>query len=101
MNRTPRKKAASAVQNRKPMANSLAEWHGLHLPGRPMKIAVDAEVRAFVHELLPQMTFAQIAAACRKKFGPKRAPGKTVLHRYWQTVVRPGLIDLKTGLPPT
>lgn len=101
MNRTPRKKAASAGQNQWPMVNSVAEWHGLHLAGRPPKIAVDPEVRAYVDELLPRMTFRQIEAACREKFGPKRAPGDTVIHRYWQTVVRPGLTDPKTGSSST
>lgn len=63
---------------------TLAEWRRRHLPGVPSKISSDAEVRQFVTSAFDTMTFDAIADACRKKFGPKRAPGKSAVHRYWQ-----------------
>jgi len=60
-----------------------AEWRRLHLRGSPGKIAGDPEISAFVDERLPNMTFGQIAAACAKRFGRGRAPGKSAVHRYW------------------
>ena len=64
---------------------SITEWRRLHLPGSPSKIQIDPELRAFVDERLPTMTLKQIAAACVKRFGRKRAPGKSAVHRYWTT----------------
>ena len=73
------------ASDRKPMVNSLAEWRGLHLRGQPAKIATDAEVRAYVDELLETNTFQDVAAACRARFGSERTPSKSAIHRYWLT----------------
>lgn len=62
---------------------SAAEWRALHLPGNPGRLARDPEVRVLVDELLPRMTFAAIAAECRRRFGPDRAPSKSAIGRYW------------------
>src|SRR5476649_2864836 len=68
----------------KPYVNSLAAWRGLHLCGRPGKLSIDAEMRAYVDELLTANTFRQVAAACLERFGPDRAPRKSAIYRYWQ-----------------
>jgi hypothetical protein len=86
VNRNPRKKAVSAIKNR---CVTAADWRRLHLSGRPSRIVSDPELRAFVDELLPRTTFEQIATACQKRFGAKRAPSKSAVHRYWQTAARP------------
>ena len=96
MSRTSPKKTAPAVPRRIITAE---EWRRLHLPGAPSRIMSDPELRAYVDELMPKTSFKRIAEACREKFGRKRAPGKSAVHRYWQSIVRPGLIDPKTGLP--
>lgn len=63
---------------------SLAEWKGLHRPGNPPKILCDQEVRTFIDEALTKMTFKETAEAVREKFGQKRAPSMTAIHRYYQ-----------------
>lgn len=64
------------------------------MPGRPGKIIGDPELRAFVDANLPTMTLAALAAACRAKFGPARAPGYTSVWRYWSWWVKPTLPPL-------
>ena len=70
----------------RPRVNSLAAWRALHLTGSPSKFSIDAELRAYVDELLKTDTMQQIADACREKFGAKRAPSKSAVHRYWRAV---------------
>jgi len=65
--------------------SSLAEWKGLHLRGRPPKIMIDPEVRAFVDDAMKRMTFQEVAAAAQEQFGTERAPSPTSVHRYWQS----------------
>ena len=60
-----------------------AEWRRLHLPGLPGKITADPEVRAFVDGMLEAHSFRVIAEACAEKFGLKRSPGRSAVHRYW------------------
>jgi hypothetical protein len=62
-----------------------SEWRRLHLPGTPGKISGDPEIAAFVDELLATTGMVKIAAACKERFGPERAPGKSAVHRYWTT----------------
>lgn len=81
-NKSTRRTRPPIAPDRHPTA---AEWRRLHLPGSPAKIPADPELRAFVDERLPTMTFGQIAAACAKRFGRGRAPGKSAVHRYWTT----------------
>ncbi|MFO1153573.1 MAG: hypothetical protein U1E42_07885 [Rhodospirillales bacterium] len=54
-----------------------------HRRGVPFKIEADSELRAFVDDLLPHCTFAEVAAECVKRFGKERAPGHSAVHRYW------------------
>ncbi|MFO1128495.1 MAG: hypothetical protein U1E66_08730 [Rhodospirillales bacterium] len=54
-----------------------------HRPGL-LKIETDPALRAFVDDLLPHCTFAEVAAECVKRFGKKRAPGHSTVHRYWR-----------------
>lgn len=68
---------------RKPIPAS--EWRRLHLPGTPGKISGDPEVAAFVDPLLATKSFRLIVEACKERFGPARAPGKSAVHRYWMT----------------
>lgn len=51
--------------------------------GRP-KIESDAEVRAFIDDLLPHLTFKQLAQASLERFGKPRAPSKSAIGRYWR-----------------
>ena len=79
----PNSKAhANRAHVRKPIPAS--EHRRLHLGGTPGKITGDPEVAAFVDDLLATETFTQIAEACKRRFGPARAPGKSAVHRYWQ-----------------
>ncbi len=58
-----------------------------YLLRRP-KIELDAAVKTFVDEMLPEMGFVALAQACRDVFGPDRAPSKSTLHKYWQKMGR-------------
>lgn len=64
-----------------PMAPSA--HRAAHRPGKPSKLD-DIEVRAFVDARIENMTFQELTAACRERFGEDRAPHKSALHRYWQ-----------------
>ena len=52
--------------------------------GRRHSIETDAELEAFILSLRGSRTIADIRTACVKKFGDKRAPSKSALHRYIQ-----------------
>lgn len=52
--------------------------------GMLSKIERDPEVRAYLHSLPCAYTIAQLADACKKKFGAERAPASTSVHRYIQ-----------------
>ncbi len=66
-------------------------WRLLHWPGNPARILFDPDLRAFIDERLATMTYRQIVAACREKFGLERAPSKSAISRYWISIVRPQL----------
>jgi hypothetical protein len=68
----------------------LPEWLSSHLPGVPHKVLRDWAVRAFVDQRIRSRTFQQLAAECVERFGAKRAPRKSALHRYWDTFFREG-----------
>ncbi len=55
-----------------------------HRRGAQSKIDLDPELRAFIHDLLPHCTFAEIAAECATRFGNPRAPSRSAVHRFWQ-----------------
>lgn len=57
--------------------------------GAPSKIDTDEEVRAFIHDQSCGMTFEQLEAACRVRFGHQRAPSKSAIHRYVQRLKFP------------
>jgi len=52
--------------------------------GAPFKIEADEEVRDFIHGLTCSMTYKQLEAACRERFGWLRAPSKSAIQRYVQ-----------------
>jgi hypothetical protein len=60
-----------------------AEHRRRHLPGKPLKVAADPELRAFCDEALLTMTFQQVCDAALARFGRDRAPSYGALHRYW------------------
>lgn len=62
------------------------DWLALHIPGRPGKIVRDAEVRAFIDRHISKMTFTQLAAMCRERFGHERAPTRSTIGRYWSWI---------------
>ncbi len=56
-------------------------------PGKAVRkhsIEKDPELEAFILSLRGSRTIADIRTACAKKFGDKRAPSKSALHRYIQ-----------------
>jgi len=67
-----------------PLLTTKSDWRRLHLSGTPGKISGDPEIAAFVDKQLESETFERIAEACKRRFGPARAPGKSAVHRYWQ-----------------
>lgn len=50
-------------------------------------MVADPEIQRFVEEALPTMTFAQIVAECKRRFGEGRTPSVTAVHRYWRAKV--------------
>ena len=49
--------------------------------GGVSKIERDPEIKAFIYNLPMYLTVIQIAEECKKKFGIKRAPSKSAVHR--------------------
>lgn len=86
-----RNRRSQATDDRPAILNS-SDWRRLHRQGVPPRVLRDPELRAFVDECLPSMTFSEIADACVGRFGRKRAPSRSALHRYWRSVVRPRLV---------
>lgn len=76
---------------------SPSDWRRLHHSGRPPRLLVDSELRAFVDKALESMSFTAIAKAARKRFGIKRAPSKSTIHRYWQRYRKPQLSGRSAG----
>ena len=52
--------------------------------GRKHSIEKDPELEVFILSLRGSRTISDIRTACVKKFGDKRAPSKSALHRYIQ-----------------
>lgn len=46
------------------------------------KIHISPQIKAFIDQRLPEMTFKSLANACRKQFGKRRAPSASAIHRY-------------------
>lgn len=57
----------------------------------PRSIVSDPELRAFIDERLSRMTFDEVTAACRMRFGVDRAPSHQTIIRYWWAIFRPRL----------
>jgi hypothetical protein len=55
----------------------------------PSDSPCDAEVAAWVKAQPRQLTFSELAAACRAQFGPERAWDAETLRRYWHSTPRP------------
>jgi hypothetical protein len=65
---------------------SAAQRRRMHLSGGAPKVS-DPEVRRFVDRALALgMSYQEIALACLHNFGKARAPGKSAIGRYWQTL---------------
>lgn len=63
---------------------SLGEYRRRHLPGRPYKVSGDPAVRAMADAALEEgRTFTETAALLLARFGPKRAPSRSAVARYW------------------
>lgn len=56
--------------------------HLLHRNIKGSKIERDLELQRFLHSSGRDLTIEEIASMCRKKFGAKRAPSKSAIHRY-------------------
>lgn len=54
------------------------------VPGKRAVFAYDAEVRKFVEERMWNMTLDKCAAEAKNRFGAKRAPSRTAIHRHRQ-----------------
>jgi len=50
---------------------------------KSFKVESDPALADFVDQRLGREPLLQIAAACRREFGPARAPSKSAIHRYW------------------
>lgn len=64
-------------------AEALAEHRRNHRPGTPSKIAIDAELQAFIRERLDTNTLKQIVAAVAGAFPPERHISLSGLSRWW------------------
>lgn len=51
--------------------------------GHVSKIDRDEELAAFILECFQRYKLIDIALLCREKFGPKRAPSKSAIYRFW------------------
>lgn len=67
-----------------PSSAAVREWRRQHRPGSPGKIDRDPEVRAFFEANIPDMTFAELAAAALSRFGRERAPSPSSVQRWWR-----------------
>lgn len=57
--------------------------------GGHSRIDSDPELLAFILGLPAHLTYPQIEAACRAKFGAERAPSKSAVHRFVQRLRYP------------
>jgi hypothetical protein len=69
---------------------TLQGLHGDTVPQLPgcrgpkSKFEKDPELAAFVKERLGKMPLREISEQAKRKFGKRRAPGKSAIHSYWQ-----------------
>lgn len=54
-----------------------------HRPGRPLRLATDAELRVFVLARIERLSFDRIAAEIAEEFPPDRRVSRSSLHRWW------------------
>jgi hypothetical protein len=59
-----------------------------HRVGRPPKIDGDPDVRAFIQAHIDELTFDRLAAKAKAAFGPRRAPSRSSIHRWWRSQQR-------------
>lgn len=57
--------------------------------GGHSRIDGDPELLAFILGLPAHLTYPQIEAACRARFGAERAPSKSAIHRFVQRLKHP------------
>jgi|GEM_PF-2450358 len=91
----------------KPKLISLAErqHRKYHRAGVVSKIARDPEVMALIEDHTPRLPYKKIAAICKLRVGPDRAPSKSSIGRYWYQrmkemgIVRPNWLAKIEGNP--
>jgi hypothetical protein len=73
-----------------PAAKICRYWLARHgsQKGRGFKFEHDTEVCDFIKDRLGRLTLTELAAICRERFGPARAPSRSALHRYLKLFVR-------------
>jgi hypothetical protein len=54
-----------------------------HRHGRPARLEVDAELRAFVLSRIDRLTYGEIAAVIARHFPPARHLRKSALQAWW------------------
>lgn len=59
--------------------------------GNPSIIKSDDEIRSFIHGIKQSMTLDQIHEACVDEFGKDRAPSRSSVHRYLQSLKYPNV----------
>lgn len=62
---------------------ALCEHRRAHRPGRPARIDVDRDLRAFILARIDRLTFDQLEDAVAEAFPPARRIGKSAIHAWW------------------
>jgi len=68
---------------KKPFISSQANFLPRHA-GRSCSVESDPELQQYIHSIHERRTIKQITEMCRVKFGDKRGPSKSSIHRYIQ-----------------
>lgn len=71
----------------KPFVSAIANFLPRHIGGRS-RIESDSELKAYIHSIQERRTIKQITKMCRVKFGKKRAPSNSAVHRYIKKVTK-------------
>ncbi|MEM6941986.1 MAG: hypothetical protein AAF943_18470 [Pseudomonadota bacterium] len=66
-------------------SRSASDHRRQHRPGRPRRIDIDEELRAFIQTRIDTLTFDQIAAAVAESFPPHRQVKRSAIHDWYRT----------------
>jgi len=72
---------------KKPFISSLANFLPRHA-GRLCSVESDPELQRYIHSIHEMRAIKQITEMCRVKFGAKRTPSKSSIHRYIQKMTK-------------